>query len=586
VSCSNLKVAFRTLAAVALCSPLLAVECSFAEELVARGEYIIQRRPPHPNSPKPSRDVRYSLKSTSRFFEVVSVQSRVGAKQSGAVFVKLDPLQVKNDCDLIRRDSTVRTCEPNFMRRIMDAPNDPDLHLQWSLKNDSNTDVDAPEAWTISTGSKSIILGVIDTGVYGDHPDLAANLWSNPAEALDGIDNDGNGYVDDVHGANVENLTGDPSDCNGHGTHVSGIIGAAGNNGLGMTGINWSTNLIVVSTAADCSGNGTVAASIKAYDYFVDLKKRGYDIKAVNASFGGSQFVSAEYQAIERLRDADILLIAAAGNSDRDSDITPSYPANYKVANVINVGSLGPTMRRAYYSNYGQGVDIAAPGGDSKIPGGAIYSTWSPLATGGVLYKYAQGTSMAAPVVTGAIGLLAATQPALTAPDLKQMVLNSALSVPEIAAEVSGGRVLNLARLLGFVPPSDNCPSDPGKIEPGVCGCGIADTDLNNNGRLDCQEIGVAQLVPARPSLKIVGRRLIIKMQQISGVEYYIEVVATTINRGKKREKVSFYGAKSSLGGLAKPSRGTSLRVRYAFRTAGTSNDFSYWSPTAGMRIR
>ncbi len=575
------KAVFRTL----LC-PLLFIATSSADEMVASGEYIIQRRQPQPNSPKPSGDVRYSVKSASRFFEVVSVRGRFGVRHSGTHFVKLDLVQARNDCDLIRRDNTVRTCEPNFVRRILDTPNDPDFDSQWSLKNDSNTDVDAPEAWSINKGSKAIILGVIDTGVYGDHPDLVDNLWSNPDEAIDGLDNDANGYVDDVHGVNVETSRGDHSDCNGHGTHVSGIIGATGNNGLGMTGINWSTNLIVVSTAADCSGNGTVAASIKAYDYFVDLKKRGYDIKAVNASFGGSQFVSAEYQAIERLRDADILLIAAAGNSDRDSDITPSYPANYKVANVVNVGSLGPTMRRAYYSNYGQGVDIAAPGGDSKIPGGAIYSTWSPLATGGLLYKYAQGTSMAAPAVTGAIGLLAATQPALTAPDLKQMVLSSALSVPEISAEVSGGRVLNLARLLGFVPPSDNCPSDPAKNEPGVCGCGIADTDLNNNGRLDCQEIGVAQLVPARPSLKIVGRRLIIKMQQISGVEYYIEVVATTINRGRKREKVSFYGAKSSLGGLAKPSRGTFIRVRYAFRTAGTSNDFSYWSPTAGMRIR
>ncbi len=577
-----LKAVFKAL----LC-PLLFIASSSADDLVASGEYIIQRRQPHPNSPKPSGDVRYSVKSTSKFFEIVSVhEDKVGVKQAGGFFVKLDPVKAKNECDLIRRDSTVRTCEPNFVRSIFNTPNDPDFSSQWSLNNDAKTDIDAPEAWSINTGSKSVILGVIDTGIYGEHPDLASNLWSNPKEPVDGLDNDGNGYVDDVFGANVERITGDPSDCHGHGTHVSGIIGAAGNNGSGIAGVNWTTNMVVVSTAYDCSGNGTVAASIKAYDYFVDLKNRGYDIKAVNASFGGSQFVSAEYQAIERLRDAGILLVAAAGNSNRDSDITPNYPANYKVSNVINVGSLGPTVRRAYYSNYGQGVDLAAPGGDSRFSGGAIYSTWSPLATGGLLYKFAQGTSMAAPVVTGAIGLLASTQPTLSASDLKQMILNSAISVPELTGEVSGGRILNLARLLGYVPPSDNCPSDPAKNEPGICGCGIADTDLNNNRRWDCQEIGIAQLIPSRPSLKIVGRRVVVRMQQLPGVQYYVEVVTTAVNRGKKREKVSFYDATKNLGSLAKPARGTAVRVRYAFRTPGTTNDFSYWSPSTGIRIR
>jgi len=571
--------------------PVLLAACiaraAHAQELVISDEYIIQRRPARPHEASAADNRAYSSKSISKFFEVISLVDRVDAQSTEPRTSNLDRAKVERDCARIRQDATVLTCEPNVLRHLHAVPNDPNFSSQWALNNSINTDINAPEAWNYGTGTKSTLIGVIDSGVYGAHPGISTNLWSNPSDAADGQDNDGNGYADDVFGVNTHFGDADPSDCVGHGTHVSGIIGAVGNNGVGVAGVNWSTSLIVASISMDCSGSASVASVIRAYDYFTDLKKRGHNIRVVNASFGGTQFSSAEHSAIDRLRQADIIVVASAGNSNANSDETPTFPANYNLANVISVGATGPTKQRAGYSNFGQSVHIAAPGGDSDYQGGAIYGLWSPLATGGLQYRSVEGTSMAAPMVTGAIGLLASIQPSLTAAALKRMLFDSAAVVPELATAVSGGRFLDLSALVQASVPTDNCPSDPLKVEAGVCGCGIADTDGNNNKKWDCVEAGVVEAVPTKASLKVVGRKIVVTMQERAGVEYYLEVVSSsTLKAGKKRTRTAYLVSQRSAGTIAKPAPGTTLKVRYAYRVAGTASDFSYWSPYASLRVK
>lgn len=557
-----------------------------ADELVVQGEYIIQRRPARPGDQQTIRQKSYAVQSASKYFEVVSVGTQVRSKATSPRLVPLERSLVERDCASIRSDLTVRTCEPNVVRHLFATPNDTNFTSQWALNNAVQSDINAPEAWEVGTGTKSTLIGVIDSGIYSAHPDLTTNLWANPNEPVDGQDNDGNGYVDDVFGVNTHFGTGQPADCNGHGTHVSGIIGAAGNNGSGISGVNWTTSLIVASISMDCSGSASVASVIRAYDYFTDLKNRGHNVRVINASFGGGTFLTAEFSALDRLRAADVLVVAAAGNSNTSNDDTAVYPANYELANVINVGATGPTKRRAVYSNFGQTVDIAAPGGDSDFSNGAIYSTWSTEATGALLYRWIEGTSMAAPMVTGGLGLIASLQPTLSAAAMKKMVLDSATAIPELTTAVAGGRFLNLAALVTSAAPGDSCPGDPAKLDPGVCGCGIADSDGNNNGRWDCLESNVAEFLPARPVLKVVGRRVAVMMQARSGVEYYVEAIASPPRGVRKKARTSYYVSQTGIGAFPKPSKGSTVKVRYAYRVVGSAADFSYWSPYATLRIR
>jgi hypothetical protein len=485
-----------------------------------------------------------------------------------------------------------------------------------------SADVGATTAWDVGTGTADTLIGVIDSGVYRQHQDLSANLWSNPNEPVDGVDNDGNGYVDDINGVNTHTGSGDYSDCNGHGTHVSGIIAARGNNGTGVSGVNWVAGLIVVNTDSDCSGSATVSSIIDAYDYFYDLKQRGHAIRVINASFGGEGEITAEQQAIERLGSVDILLVAAAGNDNRNIDDFPSYPASYELPNIITVGATGPTRLRAAYSNFGQSVDIAAPGGDSNLPDGTILSTYSPDASPGALYAGIEGTSMATPMVTGAIGLLASIKSYLTGSELKQVLLDSATIAPALEGRFAGNRFLNLAAMVSAGDPADQCPSDPDKTSPGacgcgvpdsyvdsdgdrrfdcvdgcpsdlfkteagVCGCGISDGDANGNGQPDCFDPYVADIVPVKPQVSLTRSRLAVKMTEKVGVEYLLEVTVTRPRVGSRNSKpqVKYYTSTVASGVLQKPARGSLVRVRYAYKVIGSDTDFSAWSRAARLSV-
>ncbi len=250
---------------------------------------------------------------------------------------------------------------PNYIVKIFQTPNDTKYSQQWAM-----TKISAPQAWDVSTGSSSVVVAVIDTGVDYNHEDIKPNMWENPNEIPNnGIDDDNNGYIDDIYGVDVVNNDGDPMDDSGHGTHVAGIIGAVGNNGLGIAGVNWSVKIMAIK-ALDAGGAGDIAYIIDALNYVLDMKRKGVNIVAVNASYGCEGCPPMpDKDLISALGKEGIIFVTAAGNSGNNNDQTPTYPASYNLDNIISVAAVDKNDNLANFSNYGStSVDIAAPGVD------------------------------------------------------------------------------------------------------------------------------------------------------------------------------------------------------------------------------
>lgn len=341
-------------------------------------------------------------------------------------------------------DPSVEFAEPNWIYTHQAASNDPYFTSGslWGMYGDATSPANANgsqagEAWAAgNTGSGSVYVGVIDEGVRWAHEDLSANIWTNPFDLVDGVDNDGNGYKDDVRGWDFDgknNSTYDGTQ-DDHGTHVAGTIGAAGGNGKGVAGVNWNVKIITAKFLG--RRGGTTANAILAVDYITDLKTRhGLNIVATNNSWGGGGYSLALQQAIERANTQNILFIAAAGNGGNDgvgdnNDATPHYPSNYSNANVISVAAITSAGARSSFSNYGEtSVDLGAPGSGilSTLPNG--YGSYS-------------GTSMATPHVTGAAALYAASHPGATADMIKTAILNSVVATSSLTGKcVTGGRL-------------------------------------------------------------------------------------------------------------------------------------------------
>ena len=346
-------------------------------------------------------------------------------------------------------DPRVVHAEPDYLLRLEATPNDPDLPSLWGMPR-----IRAPGAWDLTTGSTAVVLASVDTGVDYTHPDLAANMWHNPGEIPgNGLDDDGNDYIDDVHGiASAPDASdpADPTDVQGHGTHTAGIMAGVGDNGIGVTGVAWRASIMALRFF-DAKGQGATSDAIACIDYAVAMKERGVNVVAINASWGDGQSSAFLRWAIETAGDAGIIVVAAAGNGGADkigddNDSVPFYPASYDSPNVVAVGASDTADALTEYSNYGlASVDLVAPGA-------AIWST-APVSMVPSGYISKKGTSMAAPHVTGAIALCAALHPSETVSERIDRVLGSAEPVASLAGKCATGGRLDALGAVDTEPP-------------------------------------------------------------------------------------------------------------------------------------
>lgn len=332
--------------------------------------------------------------------------------------------------------------EQDSIRQLEATPNDPGTGQLYGMNK-----INASAAWNLTTGSRSVVVGVVDTGIDYTHPDLAANMWRNTGEiAGNGIDDDRNGFVDDVYGYNFVSNTANVMDDNGHGTHVSGTIAAVGNNSVGVAGVNWSASLMALKFL-DSSGSGYVSDAVRAVNYATMMSSRyGVNVRVLNNSWGGGGYSAALDSAIAASNNAGILFVAAAGNSASNNDATAQYPANFSSANVISVAATNQNDQLANFSCYGATtVDLAAPGV-------SIYST-----VPNNRYAVYSGTSMATPHVSGVAALAWAYKPTATVAEVRNALLQGVDKISALSGKmVSGGRLnaYNTLQLLGGAAPS------------------------------------------------------------------------------------------------------------------------------------
>lgn len=397
----------------------------------------------------------------------------------------------------LRTDARVAFAEPDYTVSVSVIPNDANFGSLWGLHNTGQSggtvdaDIDAPEAWDLSVGSLQTVVAVIDTGIDYRHPDLYRNIWINQQEIPthirnnlvdsdgdglitfwdlnhpsnagkvndwngngyidagdilhnssgweDGIDNDGNGYVDDLIGWDWVNNDNDPIDDHNHGTHVAGTIGATGNDGVGVVGVNWRVQLVPLKFLS-ASGSGSTSNAINAVNYMV-----GKNIRISNNSWGGGGYSSGLFNAINSARNIGHVFVAAAGNNSSNNDSTAFYPANYNLDNIISVAATTRNDTLASFSNFGANtVDLGAPGA-------SIYST---VRNGG--YATYSGTSMAAPHVAGVVALIRSGDPEMSHNDVIQRILQSVDPLPALnGITVSGGRLNAFNAIYQPPPPSD-----------------------------------------------------------------------------------------------------------------------------------
>lgn len=392
------------------------------------------------------------LKKGSNFLNQKSLNN-VGqvtkvANTSFGTFVRLETNKGLTDKAFagFAKNPEIEYIEPNYiisLSKIKDdnggevqAPKDTNFKKQWGMKNDGKNgsifssglageDINVLRAWSITKGSKKVKIAVIDTGVDYTHPDLKDQIDVNMAElnGKPGVDDDNNGYIDDVYGYDFANKDADPQDGHGHGTHCAGVIGAS-HNDVGVVGVMANVKIVPIKFLDD-SGSGETIDAVSAIDYGI---KRG--VQVMSNSWGGGEKEQSLEDAIKSAEAAGVTFVAAAGNESANNDTTDSFPANYKVGNVISVGSYTSAGLKSNFSNYGQTVHVTAPGSN-------ILSTYKK---GG--YTTMSGTSMATPHIAGIVGLLLSNEPNLTPAQIKERLISTSVKTSKLAtASLSGGRV-------------------------------------------------------------------------------------------------------------------------------------------------
>lgn len=411
----------------------------------APGELLIKLRANVP--PVAAQDLFNRIKATplERLDRVGWVRIRLTENQA-----------VEHMIPIVRQFPQVELVEPNYVVQAIGIPNDPDFGKLWGLNNIGQTggspgaDIDAPEGWdAFVSGGNTVVVAVIDTGTDYTHPDLAPRIWKNPNEVANGMDDDGNGYVDDINGWDFANNDNNPMDDNNHGTHVSGTIGALFNNGQGVSGVTGPANIKLMPLKfLNSSGSGYISNAVKALDY---ATAKGAVIS--NNSWGTTSYSQALADAITRNYQAGRLFVAASGNNGTNTDSSPYYPQGYNVPNIVSVAAMTASDSLSSFSNYGaQSVDLAAPGS-------LIYST----IRGG--YANYSGTSMATPHVAGVAALIWAKNYTLSNLQVKQRLLDSTRKMAYLSGKTVSGGVLNLKNAMvatsvpGSVPPPSPSPT-------------------------------------------------------------------------------------------------------------------------------
>jgi subtilisin family serine protease len=381
------------------------------------------------------------------------IASTVQIGRNGAIILRSRSRSTADMVQAYAGRPEIEYAEPNYVWRKTDVPNDPNFGVQWGLQNTGqtippgtgqsgsvNADIHAVQAWDTTVGSSGIVVGVLDTGIAYTHPDLIANLWSAPAAFTVSVKGQSITCAQGTHGFNAITATCDPLDDDGHGTHVSGIIGASGNNGIGVTGVSRVSSIVALKFL-DSTGSGLTSDAIAAIEFAIQLKNVfGVNFRVLNASWGGSGFSKALLDEINSAGSNDILFVASAGNDSANIDLTPEYPASYSAATLISVAATDNRDLIAGFSNFGlASVNLAAPGVN-------ILSTL-PTNVASTGYGFASGTSMAAPMVSGAAALVLASC-ALATPVLKSLLLATVDPEPSLAGKTSTGGRLNVAQTL------------------------------------------------------------------------------------------------------------------------------------------
>jgi subtilisin family serine protease len=405
-----------------------------------------------------------------------------GQREINLSYDKLSVLKVSDDKSMtstlqaLRNNPDIEFAEPNFIYKVdpikensltkrlqkspfadftASTPDDPDFGKLWGMRNTGSNepkgkagiegaDINALKAWDITKGSRAVRIAVIDTGVDYNHPDLKSNMWVNSKEIPNnGIDDDKNGYIDDVYGYDFANSDSDPMDGNGHGTHCSGTIGAVHNNQTGVSGVMADVSIMAIKFLGD-DGSGSLEGAIKAIDYATMM-----DVDLMSNSWGGGGRSEALLEAIKRASDKGIIFTAAAGNSSSNNDATPSYPASYQVPNMVSVAALTAQNGLASFSSYGKtSVHIAAPGHN-------ILST-----VNGGKYDVYSGTSMATPHVSGVLGLLLAKEGRMSHDVLRERLTMTGVPVTGLRGKTLTASRIDAYNLLTNTRPERSGPKD------------------------------------------------------------------------------------------------------------------------------
>lgn len=496
-----------------------------------------------------------SVSSISALTNAVSVTPIGGA---GAAVLKSQNKTVDQLITILKAQPDVELVEPDYLIRVADndvsiaqTPGDPYFYLLWGMKNTARAGVDINVApvWDRFRGSNQVVVGIVDTGIDYRHPDLQANVWSAPTAFSVTVGGRTITCAAGTHGYNANTRTCDPNDDHYHGTHTAGTIGAAGNNGTGVAGVNWTTSIIGLKFL-DKSGLGSTSSAIDAIEFAIQVKAKfgsAANIRVLNNSWGGPNYSGALLDEINRAAASDMLFVAAAGNETTNNDVTPSYPASYNAANVISVAAIDSNDALAYFSNYGsRTVHVGAPGAN-------IYST-KPNSG----YQYLSGTSMAAPHVSGAAALILSAC-ALNTTGLKNNLISTVTRTSALTGKTTTGGRINVGNAVSACAgggPQAFSLSAPTNGATGVSGTPTLSWTASTNATSYDVYLGTAT-APALYRSGVMTLSLAVSTALTANTKYYWQVVARN-------------------------AQGTATTAVWSFTTLANPGAFSLSSPSNG----